>query len=341
MAYHVALTVFVALCSLCKANVFASSSNNVAVYWGQNSYGASSGELSQQPLATYCANTNIDIIPLAFLYSITNGPQLNFANQQDNCTFFPGTQLLNCPDIGRDITTCQEQYNKTIILSIGGATYTEGGFSTPSEAEEWARKLWLMFGPPEQSPYPNKAPTILPRSISPHRPFGNAKINGIDLDFESSMRNTLPFASKLRNIMDSSPNGPYYLTAAPQCPFPDLADDAMLSGGVSFDAVFVQFYNNYCGANSYIQGAEEQGYFNFGIWDEWARNGSVNKNVRVLVGVPGGPTAAGSGFLPLKGVEDVIGYCKRFASFGGVMVWDASQVVAQRGLLEGVRGCLG
>ena len=38
-----------------------SSINNIAVYWGQNSFGASSGSAEQQPLATYCANTDIDV----------------------------------------------------------------------------------------------------------------------------------------------------------------------------------------------------------------------------------------------------------------------------------------
>lgn len=30
-------------------------------------------------------------------------------------------------------------------------------------------------------------------------------------------------------------------------PYPDLANNDLLNGGVRFDAIFVQFYNNYCG----------------------------------------------------------------------------------------------
>jgi len=33
------------------------SSSNVAIYWGQNSYGESSGDLAQQDLAYYCEST--------------------------------------------------------------------------------------------------------------------------------------------------------------------------------------------------------------------------------------------------------------------------------------------
>ena len=128
------------------------TSGNVAVYWGQNSYGNSTGHYAQQRLADYCADTNVDVIPLAFLYQMTTGlggePVINFANQGNNCTLFNGTQLLQCPQIGEDITTCQAQYNKTVLLSIGGATYTEGGFNSTDQASATAQLMWETFGPP-------------------------------------------------------------------------------------------------------------------------------------------------------------------------------------------------
>lgn len=33
--------------------------DNIAVYWGQNSYGQGSGSLAQQTLGTYCASKTI------------------------------------------------------------------------------------------------------------------------------------------------------------------------------------------------------------------------------------------------------------------------------------------
>lgn len=75
----------------------------------------------------------MNIIPIAFLISIKTPTLVNFANAGDNCTVFPGTQLLSCPQIEADIKTCQSA-GKTLLLSLGGATYTEGGFSSPSEA---------------------------------------------------------------------------------------------------------------------------------------------------------------------------------------------------------------
>ncbi|KAK5120403.1 hypothetical protein LTR85_006342 [Meristemomyces frigidus] len=283
---------------------------------GQNSYGQGSGTLAQQTLATYCANTDIDIIPMAFLYQITTGeggePVLNFANQQNDCTTFDDTELIDCPQIGADITTCQQEYGKTILLSVGGATYTEGGFSTEDAATAAAQELWAMFGP-EQG------------GSSTLRPFGGAVIDGFDFDFETTVTNTLPFANELRSLMSSDTSKSYYLTAAPQCPYPDAADNPMLDGTVSFDAIFVQFYNNYCGLGSYVAGAAEQTNFNFDVWDTWAKSTSLNPDVKVFLGVPADTTAAGSGYTSPTGLQPIIEYCKTFSSFGGVMMWDASQ----------------
>lgn len=79
------------------------STNNIALYWGQNSYNAASGNLEQQPLAYYCQNSDIDVLQLSFLTNI-NGiggvPEINLANIGDNCTTFNDTNLLNCPQVG-------------------------------------------------------------------------------------------------------------------------------------------------------------------------------------------------------------------------------------------------
>ncbi|TKA21923.1 hypothetical protein B0A50_08571 [Salinomyces thailandicus] len=301
-----------------SAGFLTNSVSNVAVYWGQNSYGQGTGELAQQRLTTYCANANLDIIPMAFLYQITTGlggqPVLNFANSQNNCTTFEGTGLVNCPDIGQDILACQQEYGKTILLSIGGATYTEGGFVSADAAVNAADQLWAVFGP------------LQPNS-SALRPFGNAVIDGFDLDFETVMTNTVPFANQLRLLMDSDPSKQYFLTAAPQCPYPDYADNDMLSSGVRFDALFVQFYNNYCGVNAYTPtpsggvSSSPQTSFNYLSWNTWARNVSVNPDVRIFLGVPANTGAAGTGF-------------------GGVMMWDLSQAYANPGFLDGVKASL-
>ena len=229
-----------------------------------------------------------------------------------------------CLNPRADIATCQQTYGKTILLSIGGATYTEGGFSSSDDAVASANQIWATFGP-EQS------------GSSALRPFGSSFVNGFDFDFETTVSNTAAFANQLRNLMNGAGSGPWYLTAAPQCPYPDVADNPMLNGTVSMDAVFVQFYNNYCGLQSYDAGAATQNNFNFATWDNWAKTVSLNPAVKVFLGIPAGATAAGSGYEPSSTLAPIIDYCKQYSSFGGVMMWDASQAVANNGFLSAVK----
>lgn len=179
-------------------------------------------------------------------------------------------------------------------------------------------------------------------SANVDRPFGTAVVDGFDFDFETTVSNTVAFANQLRALMDQDTSKPYYLSAAPQCPYPDAADGSMLDGAVSFDMVFVQYYNNYCASTSYIAGAATQNNFNFDTWDLWARTVSKNPDVKVFLGVPAGPTGAGSGYESASALAPVIEYCQTFSSFGGVMMWDASQAYAasNAGFLDAVYNTL-
>lgn len=165
------------------------------------------------------------------------------------------------------------------------------------------------------------------------------------------------FATKLRSLADADKSKKYYLTAAPQCPFPDAADKDILNtdSSAAVDAVFVQFYNNFCGANAFTPEkpkdnttkAEGSGSrtaaqnFNFDVWDKWALQESKNKDVRVFLGVPANKGAASTGYLPIESLEPVIQYSKGFESFGGVMMWDVSQAYPNKGFLDGVNKALG
>ncbi|KAJ9207305.1 CAZyme family GH18 [Paecilomyces variotii] len=311
------------------ATLDTSSTTNIAVYWGQNSYDQSSGDLAQQPLAYYCDNDDIDVFQLAFVTMINGeggAPEVNFSNAGNNCTTFDGTALLNCPQIGADITTCQSK-GKTILLSIGGATYTEGGFTSESAAVAGANLIWETFGPQSSS-------------SSVNRPFGDAVVDGFDFDFEATVSNMAAFGNQLRSLMDADTSKKYYLTAAPQCVYPDAADNQMLDGAVYFDAIWVQFYNNYCGVNSYVAGSSTQNNFNFDTWDNWAKTTSKNPDVKVFLGVPANTGAAGTGYLPASSLAPVIQYSKTFSSFGGVMMWDASQAYANSGFISAVKSTL-
>lgn len=232
--------------------------------------------------------------------------------------------------IREDIQLCQSSYQKTIMLSIGGATYTEGGFSSSAAAVSAANNVWAIFGPVQAG-------------STVKRPFGQAVVDGFDFDFESTTQNMPPFATQLRSLMTAATAAggkPYYLSAAPQCPYPDLADDAMLNGGVSFDFIQIQFYNNYCGVSSFVVGASSQPSYNFGTWDNWAKTGSANPNVKILVGIPAN-TGAGAGYTSGNVLQAALAYSEGFTSFGGVMMWDMSQLYKNPGFLEEVVQYLG
>jgi len=60
--------------------------------------------------------------------------------------------------------------------------------------------------------------------------------------------------------------------------------------------------------------------------DTWAKTVSPNKNVKVYIGAPASSTAAGSGFVDVTTLGSIAHQTlANFSSFGGVMLWDASQ----------------
>ncbi|KAF9535506.1 glycoside hydrolase superfamily [Crepidotus variabilis] len=270
--------------------------DNLAVYWGQDGAG------QQQSLGFYCDDDTIDVIPLAFLYTFFGQggmPILDFSNICSNGgKAFSGTGLADCSYMAADIQKCQAK-GKLITLSLGGAT-ANVGFGNSGDAASFANTIWNLFL----------------GGNGPMRPFGNAILDGVDLDIEngSSMFYDT-FVNTLRSLMQSSAKK-FYITAAPQCPFPDAKVGQALSSSY-FDAVYVQFYNNYCETSSPSD-------FNFATWDNWAKTQSLNKNVKVYLGAPGSPAAAGSGYVPPQNLIDMARDAQqKYSSFGGIMLWDA------------------
>ncbi|KAI0410024.1 putative class III chitinase [Xylaria palmicola] len=305
-----------ALAPAALAGFTASATNNIAVYWGQNS---ANGASTQGRLKEYCDDNGINIINLSFLVSIRN-PSTNFASAGDKCTAISGTGLLKCPEIEEDIIYCQGK-GKSILLSIGGATYTEGGFSDSASATASAKTVWDLFGT---------------NTKAANRPFGSAVVDGFDFDFESGTQNFVPFATQLRSLMDGDKSKSFYLSAAPQCVYPDAAMNDMLNGAVAFDWINIQFYNNFCGVVNFAN----PNAWNFNVWDDWAHHTSKNPAVKVLIGVPAN-TGAGGGYVDASTLGSIVKDTKKYTSFGGVMMWDMSQLFANNGFLASVRSSLG
>ncbi|KAF1970668.1 glycoside hydrolase [Bimuria novae-zelandiae CBS 107.79] len=317
------VSVALAAAATIHAGYSAASKSKVVLYWGQNSAGQQS---TQTRLSDYCADPNVDVLLLSFLlrFSGTGGqPVMNFANQGDRCTLFPGMETFRCPEIEADIKTCQAQ-GKTIMLSIGGDSYTEGGFISAAAATAGAEKTWAMFGPVQAG-------------NSTLRPFGTAVLDGLDFDFEANVSNMATFGNRLHTLMNAAGGKQYYLSAAPQCPYPDWYNQDILNN-VPMDWVNVQFYNNGCGASSYVPGATDQWNFNFNQWDAWAK-ASKNPSAKVLLGIPAN-TGAGRGYLSPSALQPVFQYSAKYSSFGGVMMWDASQAGTNPGFVASVKNLL-
>ncbi|KAG2226919.1 hypothetical protein INT45_010198 [Circinella minor] len=300
--------------------------NNVVSYWGQNSYGAANPNNPQgwqKSVRFYCDDNTIDMFPIAFLttfFSTGGKPTINLANEcnsSDNSTF-PGTQLANCTGLQEDIKYCQTK-GKALTLSLGGAT-GGAGFQSDAQAQQFADTVWNDFL----------------GGSSNTRPFGDAVLDGIDLDIEGGGSNHYPaFLQKLKSHFDSS-NKKYYVTAAPQCVYPDANLDSTMNQ-FPMDAIFVQFYNNPCGLQTYGQARN----WNFGIWDYWAKHVSPNPNVKVYIGAPAASTAAGGGYVSFDTLQKIITETRSsFSSFGGVMFWDTSQAYQNGRLDQGIKNLL-
>jgi chitinase len=237
---------------------------------------------------------------------------------------WPQEQLYSNKQTSDDIVTCQG-LGKTILLSTGGGTYTEGGFTSNESAIAGANMMWEVFGPVSDN-------------SSVLRPFGTAVVDGFDFDFEDIEMSNMPaFANQLRTLYSEDTSKTYYMTAAPQCAYPDEADGPMLAGTVYFDAVWVQFYNNGCDMTNWVPDTTTQWNFNFDTWDNWAKTISLNPDVIVCMGVPGN-TGAGAGYEPPATVGEIVDFIiqENYTSFGGLMIWDASQVWNNSGFLSGV-----
>lgn len=180
------------------------------------------------------------------------------------------------------------------MLSIGGGA---GSYylASSQDAMQVAEYLWNNFL----------------GGSSPSRPLGNAVLDGIDFDIEGG---TNQHWDELARYLKSYSKGgrKVYLTAAPQCPFPDAWVGGALDTGL-FDYVWVQFYNN--PPCQYSQGNSA----NFvSAWKQWL---SIPAR-KIFLGLPAAPQAAGSGFVPAGDLtSQVLPIIKKSGKYGGIMLW--------------------
>lgn len=131
------------------------------------------------------------------------------------------------------------------------------------------------------------------------------------------------FASTLRKFYESDTSKSYYLSSAPQCPFPDASDPMALL--LLCDFVFVQFYNN---------PACEIGSVNFTTslkqWSMALEESTLSPKPRLYLGAPAWGAAGPGAYSHIGSPEGMQGIAKyvedmQLANFGGVMFWDGPE----------------
>nr|ADP68561.1 class 3 chitinase [Hippophae rhamnoides] len=258
----------------------SSYAGGIAIYWGQN---GNEGTLTQT-----CNTGKYSYANIAFLNKFGNGqtPEINLAG---HCN--PASK--GCTSVSTGIGNCQNRGIK-VMLSIGGGV---GNYSLSSsnDAQNVANYLWNTFLGGQSS----------------SRPLGDAVLDGIDFDIE--LGSTLHWDDLARALSGFSKRGrKVYLTAAPQCPFPDKFLGTALNTGL-FDYVWVQFYNN---PQSQYSSGNPNNLLN--SWNRWTS--SINS--QIFMGLPASSAAAGSGFIPAKVLtSQILPVIKRSPKYGGGMLW--------------------
>ncbi|KAJ4956204.1 hypothetical protein NE237_012987 [Protea cynaroides] len=274
-------TLFLFLTLMMLSLVRISVSGGISIYWGQNG--------NEGTLTSTCATGKYGFVNIAFLYTFGSGrtPQINLAG---HCNPSSG----GCTAVSNGIRNCQNKGIK-VMLSIGGGS-SSYSLSSTSDAKNVADYLWNNF---------------LGGSSS-SRPLGDAVLDGIDFDIETG--STQYWDDLARYLSGYSKQGKkVYLTAAPQCPYPDSHLGRALNTGL-FDYVWVQFYNNQpC---QYSSGNVNN------LLNSWKKWMSVPTK-KIFLGLPAASGAAGSGYIPVNVLNSqILPVIKSSSKYGGVMLWN-------------------
>jgi chitinase len=278
--------------------------SRLAAYWGQDLYGATNPE---SPLADTCTNGPYDIVIAAYVTQIALGADGSPASFSFNMANHCGTMAIApdaCDAIGAGIQACHDM-GKKVLISIGPQDPGLPPDDDGSVGVQAARSVWDMFLGGDAGP----------------RPFGGASFDGVDLDYHvvAPSAGYPAFVAELRRLMTAS-GGQYYLTAAPQCGFPDAI--YLAAGGpldkdrYDFDALFVKFYYDPCAYGGQDGGLE-------GAFQDWATV-PQDGHPKIFVGLPVSSSLAKPGYVDRAALRAIVESLKRKSAFGGIMLLDVS-----------------
>ncbi|EFJ25184.1 hypothetical protein SELMODRAFT_15257, partial [Selaginella moellendorffii] len=259
----------------------------IAIYWGQDG--------NEGTLLSACNTGRYRILIISFLSQFGRGqtPLLNLAGHCD-------PPSGGCKGLTSDINACKSKGIK-VLLSIGGGAGSYG-LSSSSDGQSVATYIWNNYL----------------GGSSGNRPLGSAVLDGVDFDIETGntpQQYYIAMAQKLKSF-----NCNLILSAAPQCPIPDASLGSVIKVPGLFTYVFVQFYNNpQCQYNNNgVSGI-------LGSWNNWVSNSVTPSTVKVFMGLPASPQAAGSGYMPPNVLtSQVLPTIKGSSKYGGVMLYSVA-----------------
>lgn len=280
------LSLFSIMLATTQAAYSATGKNN-AVYWGQGS--------GQERLATYCEAGNVDLIIISFLNNWnSNSASFNFGN---GCG-----KNVACPEIEKDILTCQEKGVK-VLLSLGGdKTAGVYGLKHDSQGKAAANVIYNMFNP---------------KGTASLKPFGTAEIDGFDFDIENDNQTGLAeLVKELRKLWTSKQ---LIISAAPQCIYPDKNVFLLLeSDDAKVDIAWVQFYNNPSCSFNNADGFKSS----WETWYNFVTTKSGNSNMKIYIGVASS-TEDAAYFVDADTTATRSKAMLSQQAFGGFCLWDA------------------
>jgi chitinase len=257
----------------------AGKTGRITVYWGQT---ASEGSLHKA-----CASNLYSTVILSFLTHFGGGSyKLDLTGHSWSA-------------VGPDIKYCQSK-KVLVLLAIGGG-FGKYSLSSKADAKAVADHIWDVY--------------LGGRSATKPRPFGDAVLDGVDFDIEHG--GSKHYDDLARYLKDYSGKGKgkkkVWVTAAPQCPFPDRMLGEALRTGL-FDRIHVQFYNNpVCSYRAGNVAAFTR------AWHKWTRSFPRSS---VYLGLPAAPRAAGSGYVTKATlVSEVLPIVRPSRNYGGIMLW--------------------
>ncbi|GLJ20984.1 hypothetical protein SUGI_0383520 [Cryptomeria japonica] len=140
-------------------------------------------------------------------------------------------------------------------------------------------------------------------------------LDGIDFDIEATTEHWDDLAKAVSALSTSSKK--VYLSAAPQCPYPDNHLGVALQTGL-FNYVWIQSYNN---PPCHYSNDDATNLVN--AWSLWTTSVPTTQTRSFYLGLPTAPAAAPSGgyIEPNILISQVLPQIKGSSAYGGVMLW--------------------